>query len=232
VTHKCFAPIQGACDITEPDRPQPFFVADNCALDFLNSVAAPWGGEIEWLANGRDLLDWLEQAGLLPTGVAKQFSTEFSASAMDDVAFQARDLREWLRDFVITHSGKPFNPEMAGDLERVNRLLTADETFSQIVLPEVSNGARPQSLLWQQVRRWRQPEDLLLPIAESIAKLVCRADFSRVRNCEGPACTLWFHDISKNHTRRWCTMSVCGNRAKAAAHRARKRTKSGKLALQ
>lgn len=213
------------CDITEPDRPQPFFIADNCALDFLNSVAAPWGGEIEWLANGRDLLDWVEQAGLMPTDVAERFSTEFCATAMDDVASQARDLREWLRDFVKTHSGKPLNPDMVRDLERVNRLLDKDDTFRQIVSLDPSNGARPQSLLWQRVRRWRRPEDLLLPIAEAIGELVCRADFSLVRNCEGPVCSLWFHDISKNHTRRWCTMSVCGNRAKAAAHRARKRAK-------
>ncbi len=186
-------------------------------------MAAPWGSEIEWLANGRDLLDWLEQAGLMPTDVAQRFSTEFSAAALDDVAFQARDLREWLRDFVKTYAGKPLSAEMLPNLERVNRLLEKDNTFCQIVLPDVTNSARPQSLVWQRVRRWRRPEDMLLPIAEAIGELVCSADFSLVRNCEGPVCGLWFHDISKNHTRRWCTMSVCGNRAKAAAHRARKR---------
>ena len=48
-------------------------------------------------------------------------------------------------------------------------------------------------------------------------------DFSLVRKCEGEGCTLWFLDLSKAHARRWCSMAVCGNRAKAAAHRARAR---------
>lgn len=51
--------------------------------------------------------------------------------------------------------------------------------------------------------------------------LVCHADFRLIRACEGTACTLMFLDRTKAHARRWCSMAVCGNRAKAAAHRAR-----------
>ena len=47
-------------------RPPPFFVGDDLALDFLNSVAAPWGEQIEWLASGGDLIAWLEQAHVAP----------------------------------------------------------------------------------------------------------------------------------------------------------------------
>jgi len=211
--------------MTKHTRPEPFFIADDRALDFLNSVTAPWGTEFEWLANGRDLLTWLEQAGLLPPDVARRLMTEFSDATLDDIAQQARELREWLRNFVKTHSGRPLSPDIVADLDRVNRLLEQDDTYRQIVAPDLTNLAgtgKRQLLLWQRQRRWQRPEDLLLPIAEIIGELVCRANFTLVRNCEGPACTLWFHDISKNHTRRWCTMSVCGNRAKAAAHRARK----------
>jgi len=42
-----------------------------------------------------------------------------------------------------------------------------------------------------------------------------------VKNCEGPTCTMLFLDTTKGHARRWCTMAVCGNRAKQASHRAR-----------
>ena len=66
-------------------------------------------------------------------------------------------------------------------------------------------------------------QDLLLPIAEAMGDLLCNVDFASVRKCESPACTLWFRDVSKNHTRRWCSMAICGNRAKAAAHRAKVR---------
>lgn len=68
------------------------------------------------------------------------------------------------------------------------------------------------------------PDALLLPLAEAMGDLICHADFEQVKICEGPTCTLWFNDVSKNHTRRWCSMAVCGNRAKAAAHRAKNRS--------
>ncbi|WP_116245279.1 CGNR zinc finger domain-containing protein [Nocardiopsis sp. FIRDI 009] len=43
----------------------------------------------------------------------------------------------------------------------------------------------------------------------------------RIRGCANPACVLHFFDTSRNGTRRWCSMSGCGNRAKAARHHAR-----------
>jgi len=71
------------------------------------------------------------------------------------------------------------------------------------------------------MRRWRSPESLLLPIGEALAKFVCEEDFSYVKACEGPACTLMFADHTRGHARRWCSMAICGNRAKQAAHRHR-----------
>ncbi|MER5483476.1 CGNR zinc finger domain-containing protein [Streptomyces sp. NPDC002812] len=44
----------------------------------------------------------------------------------------------------------------------------------------------------------------------------------RVRTCANPTCGLRFHDVSRNGTRRWCTSTGCGNRAKAARHYARR----------
>ncbi|MER5476121.1 CGNR zinc finger domain-containing protein [Streptomyces sp. NPDC002734] len=45
----------------------------------------------------------------------------------------------------------------------------------------------------------------------------------RIRACANPECVLHFHDVSKNGTRRWCSMSGCGNRAKVRRHYARHR---------
>ena len=205
--------------MTETDRPQPFIVADDPALDFLNTVAAPWGAEIEWLGDGRDFLAWLERLGLVPPDVSRGFRQTAAPEALDDVAAQARDLREWFRQFVAKHAGRPIAPTALADLDRINRLLARDEAYGQIE----TRAAPGASLHWRRHRRWRAPGDLLLPIAEAVGNAVCQADFERVKICENPTCTLWFHDISKNHTRRWCTMAVCGNRAKAAAHRAKRR---------
>jgi len=72
------------------------------------------------------------------------------------------------------------------------------------------------------VHRWENPANLLVSIAEAAADLICNQDFSMIRACEGSPCMLLFLDRTKAHARRWCSMAVCGNRAKAAAHRARK----------
>jgi predicted RNA-binding Zn ribbon-like protein len=47
----------------------------------------------------------------------------------------------------------------------------------------------------------------------------------RIRTCARPSCVLWFHDVSRNGTRRWCAMEVCGNRAKAGRYYERSRAR-------
>lgn len=62
-----------------------------------------------------------------------------------------------------------------------------------------------------------EPAHLLLPRAESAGNLLCYGDLSRIKKCEKAACVLFFYDSTKNHSRRWCSMSACGNRMKVAA---------------
>jgi predicted RNA-binding Zn ribbon-like protein len=193
-----------------PTRPAPLFVGEHPALDFLNSTAAPWGAAIEWITNGTDLVAWLEEAGLAPAAVARQMLKR-SARELDRVAGDARALREWFRAFVRAHAGRPLDPNVTGKLQSLNQLLACDEGYRQL-------EAGPR---WRRGRRWRTPETLLQPLADAIGDLLCEADFRLVRKCEGSDCTLWFLDTSKGHRRRWCSMAVCGNRAKAAAHRRR-----------
>jgi len=209
-------------------RPPPFFVGDDLALDFLNSVATPWGDQIEWLASGGDLIAWLEQAHAVPASVLAELRRRASPRALDAVAAEARELREWFRTFISEHAGKPLEPRALRKLALLNRLLEEDELYRQIESSraggkEENHGDAHRAFRWQRQRRWRHPRTLLLPIAEAMGDLVCEKDFSFVRKCEGPTCTLWFVDVSKAHSRRWCSMAVCGNRAKAAAHRARAR---------
>src|SRR5262249_19912628 len=106
----------------------------------------------------------------------------------------------------------------AGELEPLNRVLARDERYRQ-----VAATAAETPFAWRDERRWTKPERLLQPIAEALGDLVVNADFRLVRACEGRGCTLIFLDRTKSHARRWCSMAVCGNRAKAAAHRARLR---------
>ena len=208
-------------------RSAPFFIGDDPALDFLNSVAAPSGREIEWLANGGDFIAWLEQAHAVPADIAAHFRKTAGPRALNAVAAQARELREWFRTFVREHAGKPLRERDLRELAPLNALLARDQAFRQVESAGVAAGEKGEpgrALHWQAQRHWDSPKALLLPIAEAMGDLVCEKDFALVRKCESPTCTLWFLDVSKAHARRWCSMAVCGNLAKAAAHRARARS--------
>ncbi|TAL78679.1 MAG: hypothetical protein EPN75_10290 [Beijerinckiaceae bacterium] len=193
------------------------FVGDALGLDFLNSVATPIDTPVDWINDGEGYLGWLEQAHLAPHDVLQEMRACALPGELDKVADQARHLREWFRGFVNQHKGHALQAGALSELAPLNRLLERDARFSQITPRSMDKG--PFEL--QKLRRWRSPEALLFPIAEELARLVCTEDFSHVKACEGSACTLLFVDHTRGHARRWCSMAICGNRAKQAAHRNR-----------
>jgi predicted RNA-binding Zn ribbon-like protein len=194
------------------------FIGDAKALDFLNSVATPVDVPVDWLEDGEGLMSWLQQAGLVPVPILARMRSQCSPGELNKVAKQARNLREWFRGFVQEHRGRPMSRHHLKQLAPLNRLLDHAETFTQIV-PATSHAGSALEL--QAMRKWQSPEALLSPIAEALALFVCGEDFSYVKACEGPVCTLLFADHSRRRTRRWCSMAICGNRAKQAAHRRR-----------
>ncbi|RWA61662.1 ABATE domain-containing protein [Mesorhizobium sp.] len=202
------------------DRSPAFFVGDALGLDFLNSIATPIDTPVDWIDGGGGLLDWLSQARLVPAEALESVRGNALPGELDKVADQARQIREWFRGFVRGHKGRALVAADLAELEPLNRLLERDEISSRIV---TARGGKGVPFALQPVRRWRTPESLLLPVAEALAELVCTEDFSHVKACEGPACTLLFIDHTRGYRRRWCSMALCGNRAKQAAHRHRKK---------
>jgi predicted RNA-binding Zn ribbon-like protein len=198
------------------------FVADSLGLDFLNSIATPVDTPVDWLDSGDGLLRWLAQAELVPADALNELKARAMPGELDKVADQARALREWFRRFVHKHMGRPLPPKALQELGPLNKLLQRDETFSQISRHRERDGDRFEL---RAMRRWRSPESLLLPIGEALAKFVCEEDFARVKACEGHRCTLVFADHTRMQARRWCSMAICGNRAKQAAHRNRLKNK-------
>jgi predicted RNA-binding Zn ribbon-like protein len=202
------------------DRPPAIFIADAPGLDFLNSIATPVDVPFDWIGDGEGYLAWLEQAKLVPRDVLQDMRTRALPGELDKISDQARSLREWFRGFVQRYKAHALTAAALAELEPLNRLLEREEAFLRISPQSTEQG--PLSL--QTVRRWRTPDALLFPVGEVLAQLVCTEDFANVKACEGPACTLLFADHTRGHTRRWCSMAICGNRAKQAAHRHRIKT--------
>jgi predicted RNA-binding Zn ribbon-like protein len=65
------------------------------------------------------------------------------------------------------------------------------------------------------------PEVPLLAVAHAAGEFLATADLAQVHSCPGARCGWLFLD--PRGRRRWCTMAVCGNRAKARRHAARVR---------
>jgi predicted RNA-binding Zn ribbon-like protein len=201
-------------------KPPAFFISGSLGLDFLNTLATPVDIQVDWIDSGDGLLAWLEEAGLVTVEELKALRDRAIPGEFDAVASQARGLREWFRGFIRGRSGRKLGPDDLRELEPLARLLERDERYSRIVAgPE---GAEPVLEL-KTLRRWRTPEAVLLPIAEEIARFVCSGDFEYAKACEGSTCTLLFVDRTRGRARRWCSMAICGNRAKQAAHRDRRK---------
>jgi predicted RNA-binding Zn ribbon-like protein len=184
----------------------PLFLADDLALDFVNTKFGVGDGRREWLDSDARVLDWLQRAGL-PT---LKFKAKARRGALLDAALA---LRESARGLIEKRKGG-----LIGSPAVLNRLLALDSSFSQLV------WSKQQSARREQLQRVTSIEALLVPVAQAVATLIAEADFSLVRECESSDCTVWFYDRTKAHRRRWCSMALCGNRMKVAAFRARNKT--------
>ena len=205
--------------------PAAVFIAGALGLDVLNSLARPADELVDWWSDGEQFLSWMRQAKLLTDNDIATVRSNISPKKLDRAATKARELREWFRGFVNAHKGKPLTTPSLPKLRLLKDLLEIDEMFWSLEpVPLGSNRAARHAsgcCRLRARRRWRNPESLLAPIAEAFADFLCRADFRYVKSCQGRNCILFFLDQTRRHGRRWCSMAVCGNRAKQDAHLAR-----------
>jgi predicted RNA-binding Zn ribbon-like protein len=187
-------------------------------LDFVNTVDGRSGDHpIHYLSSYADLVRWSVRAGALTEKSAARLLVRSAQEpdAADGLFWQALALREAL--YRIFAAAIARERATAPDLEVVNASLAAAMGQARLV---VTGG----TLSWG----WRDEEGsldrMLWPILRSAAELVTSPDLAHVRECPGVDCDWLFLDTSKNHSRQWCAMDSCGNRAKARRHYARKRT--------
>ena len=127
---------------------------------------------------------------------------------------RARMLREALnRVFAAGIAGRTADH---ADLEIVNGALA--EAMAHARLEPVGNG-----YTWAWATDGAGLDVMLWPVVRSAADLLTSTDLERVRTCDSERCGWIFLDTSRNHSRRWCSMNDCGNRAKARRHYQRRR---------
>ena len=191
------------------------FVGNRLCLDFVNTLVAENGRMVDLLAEPSDLAQWLAESGVMGGEEAEGESRGWDEGPRGRRVFErALALREVLREVVEAIIGG--EPVRQGALDEVNALLRTRPGYPQV--------ERTPSGFEKRFRAERdEPLGALVPIAESAADLLAGGDPLLLKKCENPGCVLHFYDTSKNHARRWCSMSGCGNRMKAQAHYRRRR---------
>jgi predicted RNA-binding Zn ribbon-like protein len=203
--------------IRSPETPAspPFrFVGGHPCLEFVNTRLILDRRLTDLLRTFGDLVEWLAQAGLVDREQAAAARARWQGTPGAEQALQAaRALRDVLEQMVQQIASGQEVPGLA--VEAINRLLRDKQGYVYV-------AREGTAFVTRFARTFPSPEHLLIPIAESAADFLTRADFSRVKKCENPRCVRYLYDTSRNHSRRWCDMSLCGNRLKAARHSQRR----------
>ena len=193
-------------------------VSNNLSLDFINTRIAENGSPKDLLENFTDLAAWAVAVDLLDKSKAERLIDEWKDSSEIAEAFvRAMDFREILREMFSNLSrGKTVS-------KRAIAAINAEiqNQSGSIEIKKTENGFEKSFRA-----DFREPRQMLAPVAESAADLLCYGVPAHIKKCENPECVLYFYDATKNHSRRWCSMAMCGNRAKAAAFYRRAKMKT------
>lgn len=180
-------------------------------LDFVNTGFTKEGGRcIDSLRGFVDLTDWLCESRLFNRGQLERALKSWGSEHAAERIFQyALALRRAL--FAMAEKLATRRPVPRESLEAINKMI---EKRPACVLRARSSGR------FEEMTRLdlNEPEQLMVPIAQSASDLLCHGDLALVKRCANPACGAFFYDTSKNHTRRWCSTTDCGNRMRVAAH--------------
>jgi predicted RNA-binding Zn ribbon-like protein len=192
----------------------PFaFVGERLWLDFVNTDGGTHTHDA--IPDFDGLVAWLETAIALDAERAQMMRRRAIQQPSGAIAalVDARRVRSAMRSLAERGS---VTPQVRVDaLNEINRVLgrsagtrrlelRGDGTFARSFVPVGDAFA-----------------GLMIPIVESAADALILGELQRVRRCADPRCARVFFDGTKNAARRWCDMATCGNRAKAARHRAR-----------
>jgi predicted RNA-binding Zn ribbon-like protein len=191
------------------------FVGNHLILDFVNTRPILDGGPVELLPDGSALARWLGAAGLVDKRESARLMRRWSAPEFAAGVQEVREFRERVRETVLKmEDGEYVSP---GTLKNLNGLLLDYPDLEQVAQGEAGLERR---------RRFAPeiPEHAFAPLANAFTDLLTAVPVSRIRKCN--SCVLHFYDTSKKGTRVWCSMNLCGNRAKVAAYADRQRVEA------
>jgi predicted RNA-binding Zn ribbon-like protein len=211
--------------MAETVAPKKFqLVGGEICLDFCNTV----GGKREGIARENlhsydDLLSWYEQAALIEPTQAEALHQAALSRPQEAATALVRAIRLRESIYNILFAVARSKPPKAEDVQNLNSELAS--SLGRLRLTRQKGAAGFQ---WTWAAGDIGFDHPLGPIARSAADLLTHPDLlARIHQCKGDNCGWLFLDASKNHSRCWCDMRDCGNRAKVRRHRDRRAKDAG-----
>jgi predicted RNA-binding Zn ribbon-like protein len=182
-------------------------------FDFLNTEDTENGFPVEKLPTLDEALSWFVDRGVIHLEGADKVRRQAAGNdaLMDRDLARVHSVRSALREvsYAISEQRAP----LADSLDTINRALHARQV---IELVQSSDGVTVDH------RHVGDPiDDALARLADPFVLELTEGHPERIKTCASDTCDWIFYDSSRTSRRRWCDMATCGNRAKAARHRAR-----------
>ncbi|MGB5843191.1 MAG: ABATE domain-containing protein [Anaerolineales bacterium] len=185
----------------------------NLVLDFANTAEFHASEQPdEMLETYSDLVSWSLNAGLVSKSAARDLQDKANREPKEasKALRQALAVRETI--YKIFSAVTLVEKADDSDFSRFNRYLTEAYAKSQI-------SPSDDGFSWTVQNSETSLDRMLWPILREAANLITSQDIKRVGECaDNRGCGYLFLDTSRNHSRRWCSMESCGNRAKAQRH--------------
>ncbi len=185
-------------------------------LDFCNTLSERAKVPIERLRTYSDLLRWGRETNIITAREEEDLARRFEKQPEQAISTleKAIEIREaFYAVFIKVASGENPTDE---ETERLNT----------VVQPWIGQS---KLTWWNGAFKWGSEEDqlklgtLLWEVVRSGTELLTSGILKDLRVCAADDCRWLFVDTTKNHSRRWCDMKTCGNRAKVRQHHERKR---------
>jgi predicted RNA-binding Zn ribbon-like protein len=192
------------------------FIGHYSCLDFVNTEFTKLNSHHgDALGGFSDLMEWLLESQLVNEKQVRHALKSWGhGEASARVYRDALAMRAALREMAEQLADR--RPVPRRSLEAINK--TIRNCPGRVLLARSSGRFEETNRL-----DLGEPNQLMVPIAQSASDLLCHGDVALVKRCANPACRVFFYDTSKNHTRRWCSTTGCGNRMRVAAHYRRRR---------
>ncbi len=191
-------------------------LAGRLALNFANTESGRGSVQhFNHFEKGADLVTWAVHAKVITeqdAAIARHVLANNTGLA-EDLLNEGRTLRNTVYSINAALA--------AGDAPSHDAMQTlADQYRDQLQSAELVGRGKQHAWIWNIERNLIS--SILGPIAFSALTLLTEQTHARIKQCGGNCCGWLFYDLTKNNSRRWCEMSVCGNRSKVRASRVRK----------